>query len=84
MYGDNEPHPPKASYSGGEIRLGDSPTGGLSKGTVVGYRLIVTKADDSRFGAEARAQTMEPLLLLLHQFEDLGYQFVRLESIYGG
>jgi hypothetical protein len=80
-YGDNEPHPPR--YSGGEVRLGD-PHGGLHQGTLVGYRLIVTKADDARLHAEARSETMPPLLSLLRQFEDLGYQFVRLESVFGG
>jgi hypothetical protein len=75
------------TFSGGEIRMGtpaEPPHGGLHQGTLVGYRLIVTKNDDHRYGAEARSATMEPLLLLLRQFEDIGYSFVRLEAVFGG
>ena len=81
MYGDNEP---RVSYSGGEVRMRSAlDPGPLHQGTPVGYRMIVTKADDSRYGAEARAETMEPLLSLLRQFEDLWYEFVRLERVFG-
>jgi len=84
MYGDNEPH---TSYSGGEVRMGQSqvkPWEGFHQGTPVGYRMIVSKADDRRYGAECSAKEMEPLLMLLRQFEQIGYHFVRLERVYGG
>jgi hypothetical protein len=71
------------SFSGGEIRMGD-PHGGLHQGTPIGYRVIVTKNDGRVHSAEATAATMEPLLELLRQFEDIGYEFVRLERVYGG
>jgi hypothetical protein len=80
-YGENEPHSP--GFSGGEIRMG-APMGGLNPGTPVGYRMLVSKADDYRCGMEARCERMEPLLFLLRQLEELGYEFVRLERIYGG
>lgn len=63
--------------------MGD-PHGGLNQGSLVGYRLLVTLTGDRRYHAEACAERREPLLLLLRQFEELGYEFVRLESIYGG
>lgn len=71
---------PVTSYSGGEIRMGG---GELYQGTPVGYRMLVALTTNHRCGVEACAETMEPLLLLLQQFENLGYEFVRLERIFG-
>lgn len=55
----------------------------LSQGVPVGYRLTVVRSDDHRYGAEASAEAMEPLLELNDQFAELGYEFVRLERIFG-
>jgi len=57
--------------------------GGISPGTPIGYRMVVTKTGERRYGAEACATEIEPLLRLLRQFEELGYEFVRLERTYG-
>jgi hypothetical protein len=76
------------TFSGGEIRMGTPDSGtrpwvSINQGTPLGYRIIVINPDDRRFGAEACAAEMEPLLRLLHQFEEIGYEFVRLERTYG-
>jgi hypothetical protein len=75
-------------YSGGEIRMNKEPLGvswpKLDQGTPVGYRLVVVNRDDHRFGAEAKAEAMQPLLDLNEQFAELGYEFVKLERIFGG
>ena len=88
MYGENPDNStPGVSYSGGEVRMSQSrvkPWEGFHQGTPVGYRMIVSKTDDHRFGAECSAKEMEPLLTLLRQFEGIGYHFVRLERVYGG
>jgi hypothetical protein len=55
----------------------------LDQGTPVGYRLIVVNIADHRYGAEAKAETMQPLLELNEQFAELGYEFVKLERIFG-
>jgi hypothetical protein len=77
------------TFSGGEIRMGtpdssNRPWASISHGTPLGYRITVINPDDHRFGAVAQASAMEPLLRLLHQFEEIGYEFVRLERTYGG
>ena len=64
--------------------MGGDPAGGLHQGTPVGYRLIVTKTGDRRYGAEAVCETMTPLLGLLEQFEGIDYEFVKIERVYGG
>jgi len=56
----------------------------LSQGRPVGYRLVVTQPTGKRSSAEAKADSMQPLLDLANQFEKLGYEFVKLERIYGG
>jgi hypothetical protein len=71
------------TYSGGEIRMGGNwPK--LDQGPAVGYRLTVVLPGDKRYGAEAKAEAMQPLLELADQFAELGYEFVKLERIYGG
>jgi hypothetical protein len=72
-----------ANYSGGEIRMG-APMGGLNPGTPIGYRMLVTKTGDRRYGIEACCARMEPLLFLLRQLEELEYEFVKIERTYGG
>ena len=72
------------SFSGGEIRMGGDHQGGLHQGTPISYRMLVTMHDGRPHIAEAVARDMEPLLVLLQQFINIGYEFVCLERVYGG
>jgi len=71
------------TFSGGEIRMNTSDMPTFSQGRPVGYRLVVTQPEGKRSSAEAKADSMQPLLDLASQFEELGYEFVKLERIYG-
>lgn len=80
-----------ANYSGGEVRMTSTESNGKKpwqnyseQGEPVGYQLIVAKRDDRRFGAVAKCNTMKPLLSIMRQFENLDYEFIRLERIWGG
>jgi hypothetical protein len=70
------------TFSGGEIRMNSSDWSKPVQGKPVGYQLTVVNPDDPRFGADARAETMEPLLELNEQLAVLGYEFMKLERIY--
>jgi hypothetical protein len=72
------------TYSGGEIRMNTTDRAMLFQGTPIGYRLIVIHHSNRACAAEAQAETMAPLLELNEQFAEMGYEFVRLERIYGG
>ena len=63
---------------------GDRPWQQLHQGARVGFRLIVVMATDRRYGAEARAPSIDMLLDLNQQLAALGYEFQRLEAVYGG
>lgn len=56
---------------------------GLYQGTPVGYRLLVAKPESKNW-VEAKCERMQPLLIILRDLENIDYEFIKLERIFGG